>query len=266
MATFESLELSAESGSKIELYTLAIGSTIYRMHTSVEPILNYAGFDYLRVQIGRGAISTGQEFLEVTLPGSHPFPLNFTSIAPGQVASLLIQAVHRDEPTDVKVIYKGVVRSVAFTQNASMSALSLVPINAALDKEIPERTYQAPCNNVLFDADCKIVKASWKYDGTVSAVAGNEVTVTGLEAAKGDGWSTGGYASFGVLDYRLITTQDGDDLILPLPFYESVLNETVTVYAGCNHDIGVCASKFSNEINFGGFPYVPTKNIFITGV
>lgn len=266
MATFESLEISAASGSRIEIYTLALGTDIYRMHNSVELTIDYAGDTFYRTQVSRGSIATGQEFLEVNLPGSHAFPLKFATIAPGQVASLTVQAYHREEPTDVRVVYKGVVRSVAFTMNASKSALSLVPISAALNKEIPERTFQAACNNVLFDTDCKVSASSFTYDGLVFAIVNNVVTITGLETAKGDGWSTGGYVRYGILDYRLVLKQDGDDLVLVLPFHEEVLGKTVSVYAGCDHTIGVCASKFGNDINFGGCPYVPTKNIFITGI
>jgi len=263
---FEDHETSQEAGSTIEIYTLAMGSTIYRMHDSVEPFVTYLGDEYDRTSISRGSISTGQEYLEIKLPGSHPFTLKFATIAPGQTASLTIQSYQRLEPSDVRVIYKGVVRSVAFTQNASMSALSLVPINDAFDKEIPERTFQAACNNVLFDPDCKVSAGLFTYIGPVSAIVDNVVTITGLETAKGTGWSTGGYVSFGVLDYRLILDQAGDDLTLVLPFHESVLTEDVSVFAGCDHSIATCLAKFANEINFGGCPFVPTKNIFITGL
>jgi len=146
------------------------------------------------------------------------------------------------------------------------STLALIPINDAFDKEIPERTFQAACNNVLFDPDCKVVPASYLYTDTISAIVDNVVTVDGLAAAKGNGWATGGYTCFGVLDYRLILLQSGDDCTLVLPFHEDVLTESVTVYAGCNHSIAVCESKFSNEDNFGGCPYVPTKDIFRTGI
>ena len=64
----------------------------------------------------------------------------------------------------------------------------------------------------------------------------------------------------------LVLEQDGDDLTLVLPFHEDVLSEDVSVYAGCDHTIATCLAKFANDINFGGCPYVPTKNIFITGV
>lgn len=264
--TFEAYETSVESGSTIEIYTLAMGSTIFRMHDSPEPIITVAGDDYERIQVARGSIETGQEFLEITLPGSHPFTLLFATIAPGQTASLTVQSFQRSDPSDVRVIYKGVVRSVAFTQNAAKSALSLIPINDAFDKEIPERTFQAACNNVLFDPDCKVSSGSYSFLGPVSAIVDNVVTVTGLAAAKGTGWSTGGYVSYGVLDYRLVLEQDDDDLVLVLPFHESVLSENVTIYAGCDHTIATCLSKFSNEINFGGCPFVPTKNIFMTGL
>lgn len=263
---FEDYELSIEAGSTIELYTLALGSTIYRMHDSVESILTYSGDDFYRTQVSRGSISTGQEYLEITLPGSHAFSLKFATIAPGQTASLTIQSYQRADPTDVRVIYKGVVRAVGFNQNMSHSSLSLVPINAAFDKEIPERTFQAACNNVLFDPDCKVSAGSFTHVGAVTAIVDNIVTVQGLLAAKGNAWSTGGYVSYGVLDYRLILTQSGDDLTLVLPFHEEVLAQNVSVFAGCDHTIATCLAKFANDINFGGCPYVPTKNIFITGL
>jgi len=265
--SFEAYEESQDAGSRIELYTLTIGSTIYRMHDSVELTLSVGGDTFYQTQISRGAIASGQEYLELSLPGDHEFVLKFAEIAPGQTATLTVQAYHRNDPAlEVRVIYKGVVRSVAFTQNASKSSLSLVPVNEALDKQIPERTYQAQCNNVLFDADCKISAGSFSHVGEVLSITDNVIEVAGLESAKGTGWSTGGYVGYGTLDYRLILEQDGDDLVLVLPFHESVVGEDVTVYAGCDHAVATCNSKFSNSVNFGGCPYVPTKNIFLTGI
>lgn len=264
--TFESHETSLESGGRIELHSLAIGSTVYRMHDEIADIITYSSDEYYKVSVSRGRIATGQEHLTVTLPGDHEFSRQFTTIAPGQLGTYTIFAYHRAEPSDVRVIYKGVVRSVAFTQDMSSSMLSVVPVSEAFDKEIPQRTFQAACNNVLFDGDCKISSGSWKHTNVVSAVNGNVITVTSLLSAKGDGWATAGFVAHGVLDYRLVIEQDGDDCILSLPFYADVLGETLDVYAGCARDIGTCENKFSNRDNFGGCPYVPTKNIFITGI
>jgi len=264
--TFEDHEQSVETGGRIELYTLAIGTSIWRMHDTFSDVIPYAGDDYFKAIISRGRIATGQEHLTVKLPADHEFSNQFTTIAPGQLGTLTIRAYHRADDTDVRVIYKGVVRSVAFTRDMSQSLLSVVPVSEAFDKAVPQRTFQSSCNNVLFDADCKVSSGSFKHTNIVTAVAGNVVTVQALLSTKGDGWATAGFASYGVLDYRLILTQDGDDCILALPFYADVSGKTIDVFAGCEHVIAVCESKFGNRINFGGCPYVPTKNIFATGL
>ncbi len=264
--TFDAHETSQETGGRIELYSLAIGSDIYRMHDSVAEIISYSGNDYYKISVSRGKIATGQEHLTVHLPGDHAFSSQFTTIAPGQLGTLTIWAFHRADDTDVRVVYKGVVRSVAFTKDMSQSSLSVVPVSVAFDKEIPQRTFQASCNNILFDADCKVVQSSYKHSNVVTSVSGSTITVLGLLSTKGDGWATSGYAAYGVLDYRLIISQSGDDCELSLPFFADVAGETLDIFAGCDHSIAVCNSKFANRINFGGCPYVPTKNVFVTGL
>ncbi len=264
--TFEAQETSQEAGGRIELYSLSIGNDIYRMHDGTNARYSYDGYLYHKTSISRGRIATGQEHLTISLPGDHDFSRQFTTIAPGQLGTLTIWAFHLADTADKRVVYKGVVRSVAFTHDMSKSMLSVVPISEAFDKEIPNRTYQSSCNNILFDDDCKVSSSSFKHSGLITAVAGNVVTVQNLLSTKGDGWATSGYAAFGVLDYRLILTQSGDDCTLNLPFYADMTGETLDVFAGCSRTIGICDSKFGNRINFGGCPYVPTKNIFKTGL
>lgn len=264
--TFEASETSLESGGRVELYLLAIGSDIFRMHDSVPPIITYSGDDYFKTSVGRGRIATGKEHLTVDLPGDNSFAAQFTSIAPGQLGTLTIFSYHFATPGDVRVAYKGVVRSVAFTTDMSKSILSVVPVSEAFDKKIPQRTWQSSCNNNLFDADCKVSSGSFQHTNTVTAINGNVVTISGLLGAKGDGWATAGFIQYGVLDYRLVLEQSGNDCTLTLPFYASVLGQTVDVFAGCARLIGVCDVKFNNEINFGGSPFVPTRDIFRLGI
>jgi len=264
--SFETYEESIAGGSKVELYTITLGSVVYRMHSSSEVTITHAGDTYYRAKIHRGKITLDQEYLEVFLPGDHEFPLLFKDISPGKTAILTLYQFHRADPADVRFLYKGAIRSVAFSKDTAQASLSVVPISKAFNKLLPDRTFQSMCNNVLFDTKCQISAGAFVYTDTVIAVSSNVVTISGLESSKGDGWATGGYVCFGTLDYRLILEQDGNDLILVLPFHEDVLGEDVSVYAGCDHTIATCNSKFSNEINFGGCPYVPTKNIFVTGI
>lgn len=264
--SYDAQEESMEAGSRVELYSLAVGSDIYRIHDQIEETITYSADIYYKAQVSRGKIADGQEHLTVQLPGDHTFSSKFTTIAPGQLATLTVFGYHRGDPADVRVMYKGVVRSVAFTKDLTQSMLSVVPVSEAFKKQIPDRTYQAACNNVLFDVDCKLSAGSYQHTNSVIVVSGNTITVNGLLSAKGNGWATGGYVAYGSSDYRLIIVQSGDICTLTLPFYSNVLGETVDVFAGCDHSIATCNSKFSNAINFGGCPYVPTKNPFISGL
>lgn len=264
--SFETYEISVEGGEIVELYKIVLGLSIWWMNTSMDDIL-YAGDTYKGTPgIKRSKIVSDKETLTVPLPADHAFPRKYATIAPGQTATLTIFQFHRGDTADVKVLYKGVVRAVAFTLGMNGAEMSLIPISHAFKKDIPDKTYQAACNNILYDPRCQVLKASFKYTQNVSVVSGNTITLPGLEAAKGNGWSTAGFVQLGTLDFRLVLKQNADVLSLVLPFHSNVTGVEVDVFAGCDHSIGTCDTKFTNEINFGGTPFVPTKNIFQTGI
>jgi uncharacterized phage protein (TIGR02218 family) len=49
----------------------------------------------------------------------------------------------------------------------------------------------------------------------------------------------------------------GLTLTYPLPALPAA-KDTFTAYQGCDHTLATCRSKFANEANFRGFPFVPT--------
>jgi uncharacterized phage protein (TIGR02218 family) len=263
---FVDYEVSVESGQPVELYALALGTTTWRFHNSLYgETISYGGNDYTPLTVSRGSIGGAQESVSVTIPADHTYSLNFVEIAPGQLSTLTIYEFHRAEPASVQVKYKGIVRSISFGTEGFGTTLTVIPLTATFDKTIPDRTYQAQCNHVLFDSRCQVSASSFKHTDTASAAVLNVLTVNNL-SSKGSGWATGGYVAYGVLDFRLILNHTGNNCTLVLPFYQDVLGNSVDVYAGCAHDIGICNTKFSNEINFGGCPHVPTKEIFRTGL
>jgi uncharacterized phage protein (TIGR02218 family) len=51
------------------------------------------------------------------------------------------------------------------------------------------------------------------------------------------------------------------EFILFQPFpYDVEVGETYSVYAGCNKQLATCRDKFSNVINFQGFPDKPQRD------
>mgnify|MGYP000279256232 CR=1 FL=1 len=129
--------------------------------------------------------------------------------------------------------------------------------------------FSAQCPNMLYDLNCKALRSANLFSGgTIATVSGNQVTVPGLDAAKGVGWAAlGEVVILSTGDRRLVKTHAATDtLTLLYPFDPSPLGETVEVAAGCKHDPTDCDTKFGNLPNYSGFPHIPQKNPFQSGI
>lgn len=266
--TFATFETSVESGRPIELYTFTVGATITR-YTSAEDSINFLSNTYLPKQITRTdptqVSDDRRATIEVTLPTEDAIAQQYISVPPGQLMSLQIIRLHRGD-TDYLVIWDGNVIACTFKREGAQAVLSAVSSESALSRPIPRFKFSGLCNHMLYDGRCQVLKASFAYTGAVGAVSGNTVEVVGLEAAKGTGWALGGYVKQpDDSDFRQVRGQSGDTLTIPLPF-NAPPSGTLIVQAGCDHTLATCKAKFSNVVNFGGFPYVPTKNPFTAGV
>lgn len=267
--TFQAQEISRASGQPVELYDFVLGGTEYLLCTSSDP-QTYAAKTYLPLEINREAVQVGPEedssLLQITMPSSHALVRQFINSVPGVLCSLTIRRVHKtDAANELYTLYKGIVRSVAFSDKGGVSQVGVMSTAGALARTIPRYAFTSLCGHMLFDRRCTINQNLFKFTGTASAVSSNQFTLTGLTASKGDGWATAGFAVSN-LDYRLILSQSLDVLTLLLPFNNNVSGTSVDVFAGCDHSAGVCQSKFANGINFGGYPFVPTTNPFVSGL
>lgn len=273
--TYAQFETSTESGQPIELYEFSIGATTYYW-TSAEDTVTVSAQDYEPLAgLSRSKIGQGPEerdaTLTVTMPAINPFVRPYIAAVPSTRATVKILRLHRpDFPgPEVVTIFEGIVKAVNFDQDGGRVAkVAVEPLVGATSRPVPQFTYQGLCNHVLYDDQCQVDDTDPNYRATltVTAVAGNVLTIAGL-AGFGDGWFTGGVVEInGGLDARLIIDQTGNDVTLHLPFPSSPLGTLAIVLAGCAHDITTCKNKFDNVINYGGFAFVPTINIFETGV
>lgn len=266
--TYAAYETSTENGRPIELYLFQIGAESFR-YTSAEGGYTWGGYLFTHKQVTRNAPVQSQEGrheLQITLPASDEVCARYTGVVPGQLMTAEITRVHQDDPDQEGwVIWTGKITGTAFQKRGTVCRMRGLTSETKTQHAIPRRKFQGPCNHVLYDARCGLLAASHKYEGVVSGVSGLTVTVAGL-SVKGDDWATGGYVSLSSNDQRLILDQTGNVLTLMLAFPEDATGETVTVYAGCDHSLAVCNTKFSNSVNFGGFPYVPKRNPFVSGI
>jgi uncharacterized phage protein (TIGR02218 family) len=137
------------------------------------------------------------------------------------------------------------------------------------------RVYQRTCDAVFGDERCKVNRASFTYAGTVAAVnTQRSISVSGAAVTALDNdylsrgvltWLTGNNA--GVSYDVKVHSSGSPNHVLELwspAAAEVQVGDTFNVVAGCKQTFDVCKSKFSNAVNFQGFPYMPGSDIVQT--
>lgn len=265
--SYGDFENSVQDGQPVEFYEFLLGDIQYN-YTSAEDTIVIGATEYTPVAISRSRYALGserrQEIMTVTMPSSIAPATKYISIVPGQLCTLTIKRRHRGD-SELVVLFKGIVRSVGYSDDGYKADLAVAPLTYALSRDVPRDTYQSLCNRVLYDAKCGVSQSSFDHTGEVLVVDGNTLTVDGLDGQP-DGYWTGGFVQYGTNDWRMVLSHTGNDIVLLMPFPANVDGKNVTVFAGCDHTLATCKSKFNNVANFGGFAFVPTRDIFKSGV
>ncbi|WP_438749450.1 DUF2163 domain-containing protein [Pararhizobium sp. O133] len=134
--------------------------------------------------------------------------------------------------------------------------------------QVQGRIYGRRCDAVLGDGWCKVDLTDPAYRGSgavVAVLSQTQVRVSGLDAALG-GFYRQGVCRFvtGANAGHAGDIEDhcvgGDGVVLSLwlpPPLPLAVGDTFTVTAGCDKSFGTCGAKFSNILNFRGFPHLP---------
>jgi uncharacterized phage protein (TIGR02218 family) len=126
------------------------------------------------------------------------------------------------------------------------------------------RAYGYGCDADLGDARCTIdlTNAAFKGEGTVGSVNdARRFTATGIEAFA-DGWFTNGKLTWtsGANEARAMEVKRhaGASIELWQSMSEAIaVGDSFAITAGCDKQFATCKAKFTNAINFRGFPYMP---------
>lgn len=135
-------------------------------------------------------------------------------------------------------------------------------------EEMTGRLYQQSCDAVLGDSRCalNLDNPAFIASGQLLAPASEaSLLVSNLQGFAPD-WFSYGRVKFtdGPLAGQSFTIQNqtreaqGDRLYLIEPLRETLPQGTaLQIFAGCDKSFAICRSKFSNSINFRGFPFMP---------
>lgn len=136
------------------------------------------------------------------------------------------------------------------------------------------RVFARNCDADLGDHRCKVdlEAAAYQAEATVLSAAPDWLRLNGLESYQ-DGWFARGRIE--VLDGPLAgfasevashRQEDGGSLVNLFQAAPEALSAgtRVKVRAGCAKDLATCQSKFSNQLNFQGFPHMPGSDFALS--
>jgi uncharacterized phage protein (TIGR02218 family) len=135
-----------------------------------------------------------------------------------------------------------------------------------LQMQLPAVILQPGCTNTLFDARCGLVKASFAESNVVQA--GSTVNKLLSLSAKADAYYDNGQIAFtsgvnaGLVKAVKSYAAQQFTFNSPLPF-AATAGDAFIAYPGCDKTQATCTNKFSNLVNFEGFPYVPAPETAI---
>lgn len=266
--TYASAESSTQDGAPLELYTFVVGATTYRLTSSPEDE-TFSSLAYTAAPIARAPITLVQlgkrRELEVTIDRTQALATALLGNGiPARAVTMTLVRTHRGE-TESRQIWAGPI-SQAVLSGAYLRLRIPNGMDAAFDVELPVARAQRGCQHMLYGPGCGVsrndavfVTTGNQVATTVSSVSGISLVVTALP--QPDQWARYGEVRR-ILDgeRRSILAQVGTTLTLDVPFATIAAGNDLAIYAGCDHSVAVCRTKFNNVANFGGHPHMINEN------
>lgn len=261
--TFQSQEQSVDQSNPIELFSFA-GTIRNFYYTSGSENVNYLGNDYLAISLQCSDLvisdATEKNELKISLPTLNELVQMYGIDIPPPDLSLTIYRLHYDTGL-AQTWFSGEVTDITLEgETTTLTVPSIISVTLASD--FPGAFYQGPCGRILYDNRCTVSRALFSVAGTVAAKNSKLTYFIDALNAKPDQWAKGGELVSGS-ERRLIRDQIGPQVVVSYPFRDLKVGDSVTVFAGCDRSASTCKDKFSNLINFFGFPYTPSLNPFL---
>ncbi len=286
---FDTLEESVEDAQPVELFKFSNLEDVFTYTSGQIPVI-FMAETYTPRPVTRGPddVQTldAKRQMVVKMPVDDPFIARYIATLPATQDQFQLWRLHTsDTPTpEVREIFCGKVSNVAISGNEAL--VNILSFGSILGRTIPQQTTRNLCNHVLYDTRCKVVDTSFSMATTVTSISSDGLTITidggtnvifdtGLQLSAqltaDAAYFDGGLLQRSVLEARMarsVTDVGGNvaDIVVLIPFATISVGSTLDLFAGCDHQFPTCRTKFTNQRNYGGFPYVPTKNPFVVGV
>lgn len=267
---YDTLEDSTQDAEPFELYKFSSGTEEWRF-TTTESTINYLGQDYIPEIVSREAIVANSEdqsnSVVVTVPRDNAFAdLFIGATAPLPVALAIFRNQRGNLASETVTIFLGQVSNLEV--DGSLAKLTCTSLESEFTNPIGRVHVQLTCPWMLYDHQCGVDPAGFTHTGTLSAITGPQITVTGTPTIDPDAtFYVNGIAVFNGAR-RFIIAQSGSagtyTVTLMVPFTPAPLvGAPITLIAGCDRTINICRTRFNDVLRFGGFPFMPGRSPWV---
>lgn len=256
--SYLSLERSEDLAEPVELYKITLNNEAFRVTSYNKPFL-FQNEWYQPEQIKRGDIVLDATYFDdkfkVTVPLRSLTGKRIIENGYEGVSEVEIYRTHVTD-SDFITLWSGKVVELSI-QNHSLDLISM-PQSYVFLKTGNRAKYSRLCRHILYSEQCAVNKHAHDISGVINAQ--NQVKI-GLNITLNDEY-LGGVLRLNNGMQKLITDVEGSVITLIAPFRIDVIGQPVTIYKGCDKSIECCKNRFNNMLRFGGFPYIPVRNIF----
>ncbi len=265
--TYEAYESGAAVGSPYFLYLFDNGLTQTRL-TSDLLETTYLAETWTPSPIAHSDIeqngNVDKAGIDLTFPNADEFARSFLG-GVTDTTTITIFRGHRGDPdAEFNTYWKG--RLVGATSGGTKITLRAESVFTSLKRTGCRARYQKNCRFALYSYGCNVDIDDYKIAATVTAQNGLILTVDEAALAA-NGWYKGGIVIFeGHYGFVMSHTTNKLSLMANVRAISEALElgpVDVFIAPGCDLSTGAngCA-KFSNILNYGGFPVMSSTNPF----
>lgn len=265
------IETSKFEGNPIELYffsrndeTWRFTSADYNFNDNGNLPIPFSG-EFLSRLIKRSSIAQGLEAVKnsVKLEVAPNFEIvdQFRGLPdPGVISVTMIRLHPTDTSFEYQILWTG--RVLGSKIEPDRAELNCEPVTVSLKRNGLRRLYSKVCTHVLYGNECGVSRQPQYF--IVNDIDGLKLTLDANTGVINN--FAGGYIEDQLgFNKTMVESSGGFEMILSRVMKVAIGDE-ITAYTGCNHTTSDCVNKYNNIENFGGFPWIPTKNPFDTGI
>jgi uncharacterized phage protein (TIGR02218 family) len=267
--SYAQYESTPHLGCPVELFDFIVEGEHYR-YVSHDEDVTLEGYLWSAAIISRSSFSKGSELARTSIDVSTtldlPVVTKFVGGMPESQVQLWVYRVHLTDPDLQKIqIWTGQITTLKRSDR-----------NMTLKGEIPDtdlksvglrRRIQRTCPHPLYGIGCFVNKQNYLAYMTVTEVlAGGKQLGTNIADCS---LYIGGLLSAlvaGHWKYRFVSNGHTNYVFLAHPAPWIAVGTVLAAYPGCNTTTTHCSNRFNNLVNFGGFPYLTSSDLYSTRI